>query len=132
MGRTGRNAVIAAKSRPQTSAPTMKWSIHAEGTESSQGGEQTNDVDLRHQVHRAIEDNESRQDECRDEACDHAFNAFDITTPHQGSPVNASILLGYVLSEHAAGAMISPMKQPDPHTSRWTKPTENCSHQANP
>ena len=26
----------------------------------------------------------------------------------------------------------SPMKQPDPHTSRWTKPTENCSHQANP
>jgi hypothetical protein len=36
------------------------------------------------------------------------------------------------LSKHAAGAMISPMKQPDPHTSRWTKPTENCSHQANP
>ena len=36
------------------------------------------------------------------------------------------------LSKHAAGAMISSMKQPDPHTSRWTKPTENCSHQANP
>jgi hypothetical protein len=74
MGRTGRNAVIDGEEQTLDHHADDEM-VHPRGrcTESSQICEHANNVDLRHQVHRAIEDHEPRQDECRNEACDHPF-----------------------------------------------------------
>ena len=82
MGRTGRNAVIDGEEQTPDHHADDEM-VHPRGrcTESSQICEHANNVDLRHQVHRAIEEHEPRQDEVATKPAIIPFSAFPIIRP---------------------------------------------------